>query len=46
MSGCESSEKKLEEDFALTTSNDRLPNKFLYAMFESCNKKVGPATVC
>lgn len=41
-----SREKKLEEDFALTPSEDRLPNKFLYAKFKSHNKRVGLAIVC
>lgn len=36
-----SREKKLENDFVLTTYKDRLLNKFLHAKFESHNKKVG-----
>lgn len=41
-----SREKKIEKDFAWSTAKDRLPNKFLCAIFEPHDKKVGPATVC
>lgn len=41
-----SREKKLENDFAWATAKDRFSNKFLNAVFEPHDKKVGPATVC